>query len=294
MLPSKTLSSAFKPLPRPAFFRKDPQGGAMLIIALGVLTLMAILGAAFASLMRLEKRATENYVDAKRMDLLLDSALDRVIAELQGGKNFNSFTIYNNAPWLFMLKTEKDLAHGRVDIEDPRVGQEEIFSERAGQSYIYKSKVIDCSAQINLNGKQDTLARMLDNLGDAIEKSERLKRDGKKVTNPFYTKPNRGGNRVRGADLVKLRRRLPDGQFTSKTQLRQIIGPENYEVLKDFVTVSSWEDPTTFRATDGENEVPELTGLTSTTGGKGLGGGSQGLAQSETWSARMYSAEPRH
>ena len=35
----------------------------MLIIALGVLTLIAILGAAFAALIRLEKRAAENYVE---------------------------------------------------------------------------------------------------------------------------------------------------------------------------------------------------------------------------------------
>jgi hypothetical protein len=265
----------------------------MLIIALGVLTLMAILGAAFASLMRLEKRATENYVDAKRMDLLLDSALDRIISELQGGKNFSSFTIYNNTPWLYMLKTEKDLAHGRVDMEDPRVGQEEIFSERAGQTYSYKSKVIDCSAQINLNGRQDTLARMLDNLGNAIEKSERLKRDGKKVTNPFYTKPNRGGNPVRGSDIVKLRRRLPEGRYSSKTQLRQLIGPENYEVVKDFVTVSSWEDPSTYKPTDGEDEVQDINTLT--TSAKSLGGGSRGQVQPRANDPTPhFDSEPRH
>ena len=62
--------------------------------ALGVLTLLSILGIAFASLMRLERKAAENYVDGKRMDLLLDSALDRTVASLQGAKNYRSYTVY--------------------------------------------------------------------------------------------------------------------------------------------------------------------------------------------------------
>ena len=90
----------------------------MLIIALGVLALMVILGTAFASIMRLEKRATENYVEATRMDMLLDSAVDRVVAQLQGAKNFKSFTFYKDAPWLYLIKGEDDLGHGRIDIED--------------------------------------------------------------------------------------------------------------------------------------------------------------------------------
>ena len=246
------------------------QDGAVLIIALGVLTIMAVLGTAFAQLMRLERKATENYLEARQMDFLLDSSLNRVIADLQGGNNFRSYTYYRDAPWLYQITREDTLGHGRVDMKDRRVSRWDMFARRAGTESWYTTKVIDCTAQINLNSRQDTLARMLDNLGDAIERSERLKRDGdRKVVNPFYTKPNRGGNKIRGAQIVQLRRRLPGGRFTSKTQLRQLIGKENYEIVKDFVTCYGWEDPFTFKPDDGQLEVPELIGG----GGAGVGGG---------------------
>ena len=267
----------------------------MLIIALGVLTLLAILGAAFASLIRLEKKATDNYIDARRMGLLLDSAVDRVIADLFGAKNWRSYSVWKDSPWLYMLKNEGDLAHGRVDMTDDRVGRWEIFAEHPGQTYSYKTKVIDCSAQINLNGRQDTLARMLDNLADAIERSERLKRDGKKIRNPLFAKPNASGNKIKGQDIVNLRRRLPGGLFTSKTQIKQLIGAENYAILEDFITVSSWEDPYTFKPTDGLDEVPNLLLPGGNTGGRGVGGGNSNLAQDPaSFPSARLGEEPRH
>ncbi|HVR76328.1 MAG TPA: hypothetical protein VMT52_18510 [Planctomycetota bacterium] len=272
----------------------------MLIIALGVLTLMAILGAAFASLIRLERKATENYIDARRMDLLLDSALNRVIAELQGAKNFRHFTQYTDTPWLYLIRSrsgglEGDLAHGLVDVDDPRVGKWEVFADRAGQTYSFKTKIIDCSSQINLNGRQDTLARMLDHLGLAIERSSRLKLAGKTVRNPLHTRPNGQGDLIRGTQLLQFRQRLPGALFSSKLQLKLLIGEENYNILKDFVTVSSWEDPFTYKPTDGLTEVPDASGVTATAGGgRGLGGAGQGQEQPAAYGIPRLDSEPRH
>lgn len=271
----------------------------MLIIALGVLALMVILGTAFAQLMRLEKRATDNYVEASRMDMLLDSALDRVVADFHGGKNFRGWTYFNprETPWLFLVTQEGDLAHGRMDVDDERVGKWEVFAEQVGQTYRYKTKVIDCAAQINLNAEQDTLARMLDSLGDAIERSARLKIGGRNVVNPLYTEPNRGGDKVRGAHIVQIRRRLPGGRFTSKTQLMQLIGPENFATIQDFVTVHSWVDPDTYKPTDGDNEVIDITGLGATGlagGGRGIGGGGAAQPQQAVYmTASRVDPEPR-
>ena len=280
---------------------RSRQDGAMLIIALGVLTLMAILGAAFASLVRLEKKATDNYIDAKRMDLLLDSAVDRVIAMLQGGKNLRHFTtsLYRDNPWLSVMKTRSgqvqgDLSNGRAGLDDDRVGSWEVFTRRAGQLYTFKNKIIDCAAQINLNGRQDTLARMLDSLGLAIEKSERLKQDGRRVTNPFYQKPNQQGNRLRGEKIVQYRRRMPEGKFTSKTQLRELIGPENFDIVKDFVTVHSWEDPFTYKPTDGLDEVQNLgSGGGTSVGGGGAKGGGGAQSQDPAYGVPRLDSEPR-
>ncbi|MCH2586146.1 MAG: hypothetical protein MK138_15395, partial [Planctomycetes bacterium] len=255
------------------YFAADRREGAMLIIALGVLTLLAVLGASFAQLMRLERKAANNYVDAQRMEMMSSSALDMVIAKLHEASNHYSWSFYGNTSWLFRLPKEDDLAHGRVGIEDPRVGRWSTYLDVAGYRFQYKTKVIDTNSLINLNGRQDTLARMLDNLGTVIERSARLKRDGRQVTNPFYTGPRRTGLRVTGESVMLFRQRLEGQRFQSKNQLRQLIGDENFETVKDFVVCHSWLDPYTYKADDGDDEVRDLALGTTNTGGGGQGGG---------------------
>lgn len=273
---------------------RSRESGAILIVALGVLTLLAVLGATFAQLMSLEKQAAENYVDDQHMDLLTNSAIDMVIAQLHDYSNRQSWSAYTSLPWKYFLKDENDLAHGRVGIEDNRVGDWITYSEAGGKRFRFKTKVIDCSAQINLNGKQDTLARMLDNLGEAIERSERLKREpGRVVTNPFYTEKNHGGKRVRGTDILLFRQRLEGRRFQSKSQLRQLIGEENYDLVKDFLTCWSWEDPYTYGPSDGINEVPDLaTGVTTVAASSVPG--SAGLAHAPASDSPRIVHEPRH
>ena len=77
-------------------FGDDRQRGAMLIIALGVLTLLAVLGASFAQLMRLERKAANNYVDAQRMEMMSSSALDMMIARFYEASNHYSWSVYKN------------------------------------------------------------------------------------------------------------------------------------------------------------------------------------------------------
>ncbi|MEE3198409.1 MAG: hypothetical protein VX254_00130 [Planctomycetota bacterium] len=280
----------------PGHWREDRQSGAMLIIALGVLTLLAVLGASFAQLMRLERKAINNYVDAQRMELVSNSALDMMIAKLHEASNHYSWSFYGNTDWLFRISKEDDLAHGRVGIEDPRVGRWSTYLAKAGTRFQYKTKVIDTNAQINLNGRQDTLARMLDNLGLIIEKSDRLKRrwDGVKVTNPFYTGPNRTGKKLTGEDVMLFRQRLEGQRFQSKNQLRQLIGDENFNIVKDFLTCHSWLDPYTYKADDGDDEVQDLAlGRTRQAPAGGAGGGGVLAMPSAVGSPRL-GHEPRH
>ena len=280
-------------------FGDDRQRGAMLIIALGVLTLLAVLGASFAQLMRLERKAANNYVDAQRMEMMSSSALDMMIARFHEASNHYSWSFYKNTDWLFQLPKEDDLAHGRVGVEDPRVGRWRDYLDVAGYRFQYKTKVIDTNSQINLNGRQDTLARMLDNLGTVIERSARLKRDGRKTTNPFYTGPRRTGLRITGESVMLFRQRLEGQRFQSKNQLRQLIGDENFEIVKDFVTCHSWIDPYTYKADDGDDEVRDLAlGMTNTGGGgggggRGVGGGGALRMPSAVGSPRL-GHEPRY
>src|SRR4029079_10502093 len=84
--------------------------------------------------------------------------------------------------------------------------------------------------------------------------------------------------------------------FTSKSQLRLLIGPENYNIVKDFLTVHSWEDPDTYKASDGLDEVPDpnLPGGTTSTGGGGRGvGGNNVQAQPVAYGIPRVDPEPR-
>lgn len=261
---------------------RSRERGAILIIAIGVLTLLAILGATFANLMRLEKQATQNYLDSQEMDLLLDSALEHVIADLRGAQNWWSFTPYR-APWLYKLVHEDDLAHGLETVDSPRVGSWQVMSRRQKNEYRYKTKVIDTSAQININGKQDTLGRMLNFLAAAIERSPRLKHS----KNPFRLQ--RTGELVTGRQIIEFRNKLEGNRFRSKTQIRELIGQENFEILKDFITVESYVDPYTYRSDDGVDEIVEQGALRA----GGAVGGTQNFQNLVESPLSRLSPEPR-
>ncbi|MBI4586487.1 MAG: hypothetical protein HY717_20950 [Planctomycetes bacterium] len=267
--------------------------GSMLIIAMGVLTLLAVLGATFVSLMKLEKQATKNYIDGQVVDLVNESALERVIAEIRGIANHYSYTTYR-APWLYKLRDPNeqselaDLAAGRADIESPRVGHWDILSQEEQRLHRYKTKVIDCSSQINLNGRQDSLPRMLENLAQAIISSTWL---GKGSQNPLYTGPHQTGQRVTGIQIVEFRNKLEGHRFRSKTQLRDLIGKENFDTIKDFITVHAWEDPYTYKPDDGLDEISLLKMARS--GGGGVGGGARSDHHDQVEGAGNVSSEPR-
>ena len=239
----------------------------MLIIAMGVLTLLAVLGTTFVSLMRLEKKATLNYIDAQVVDLINESALDRIIADLRGLSNHLSYSSYSRTPWLFKLKNSDRLGQGMVDIESPEVGNWDILASDKARVMRYKTKVIDTSTQININGQQDTTARMLENLCNAIVRSPDLRKGD---AYPLYTGPKQTGDRLKGSDIMRFRNTLESHRFRTKTQLRDLIGQENFDTIKDFITVHSWEDPFTYKPTDGLEEVVEF-GASSGTGGGGSG-----------------------
>ncbi len=277
-----------------AYRENKGENGAILIIALGVLTLLAILGATFANLMRLEKQATQNYLDSQEVDLINDSALEHVIADLRGAQNWYSFTPYKSH-WIYKVLDEDDLAHGLVPLDSPRTKEWEVLFERQQGARVgrYRTKVIDTSAQININGKQDTLGRMLDNLAKAIESSPRLKRGlGNALFDPLFSGPRRSGNRIRGQQIIEFRNKLEGNRFRSKTQLRELIGQENFELIKDFITVESYVDPFTYKPDAGINEILEQGSLS---GGRGRGiGSTTDVAQDRVeGTASNISPEPR-
>lgn len=229
--------------------------GAMLIVALMVLTLLAILGSAFVTLMRMESRATENFRNIRAAEMLANSAESNAIALLRSGMFWDGFTHFDRkrSPWLFGLKSpEGDLRYERrledtppeeaslagvLTDEDPPTRREQ-----------YKTKLIDTSAQIYINGDQSNLPSLLDNLALALEKDEDV------GVNPFRLG---GGETIRGEDIVRFRQKL-GGRFATKTQLRTLLGDRNYRVIADYITAHSWVDESTTRGSDGQSEMTAI------------------------------------
>ncbi len=236
----------------------------MLIIALAVLTLMSIIAVTFAALMRLERRATENFVNATSAELLASSAESAVIAMLRGGTFWDGHSDMSGegrrAEWLYGLKHSRgDLRYGNLmPLTDTPPEQASLWSD-LGATYggeesrdRYRVKLIDCNSQIYLNGDQDTLAGMLENLGKALEREEEIKK------NPLFTGPNQTGKQIRGRDILLYRNKLPGRKFASKAQLKDLLGEENYRIIADYVTAHAWVNPYTVRSGDGR-EPTKLT-----------------------------------
>ncbi|MFN0059219.1 MAG: hypothetical protein ACKVX7_12230 [Planctomycetota bacterium] len=237
------------------------QRGVMLIIALLILTLILFVGVTFATLMRLESRATQNYRDTSITKMFAASAESDAISMLRGGLLWDGHISFNKArsPWLYGIKTKQgDLQLGdKLPLET--VSEEEcslagwvdasVYPGRGKQRY--RTKIIDTSAQINLNSEHETLADMLDNLGIALAS------DPDYGTNPFFKGPKQTLGAVRGIDILRYRKKI-GGRFQSKTQLKNIIGEVNYYLVADFVTAHSWTDQTTGRGKDGLSKYDQL------------------------------------
>jgi len=232
----------------------------MLIIALAVLTLLSIIGVTFAALMRLERKATENFVNATSVDLLAGSAESAVVAMLRGGAMWDGYTDGSSSqrtPWLYGLRSNRgDLRYGNLMPLSQTPPERTSYTSEVGATYggegskdRFRIKLIDCNSQIYLNGDQDTLAQMLDNLGRAIQSNPELQ------YNPLYSGPKMSGKRINGIDILRYRSKLPGREFASKTELRDLIGTENYRLLADFVTTRAWVNPYTQRCSHGREPI---------------------------------------
>jgi len=104
---------------------------------------------------------------------------------------------------------------------------------------VYKLAVRDTASKLNINGKQSSLAAILDHLGKAILDAE--------LTDPIAD---------RGAAIVAKRDTMPGGQFRD---LQELVGlplipttttpltASEVRYLEAYVTCSSWSDPTTIK-----------------------------------------------
>ncbi len=221
------------------------QSGAMLIVALGILTLLSVLAVVFVSLMTLERAAAVNYVDGVKAELLSEAGVSRLVASIRQTAALEPYSS-PNAPWVYR---QGDYT---VPVEELTPAADPYFDGLLGRSYPpngrdeYRVKMVDTSALLDLNlfaaaaeSRQKVFADMLDTLGFAIA---RQRSKPNPIENLVY------GQYRGGLAVIHFRKTLDGGRFTSKTQLRRLFEDNDrpaseYEVIKDFVTVHAWEDP---------------------------------------------------
>lgn len=248
---------------------RDRERGSMLIVALGVLTLMSLLAAAFVSIMNLEKRAAQNYIDQLRAQMTAEAGMERMIAVLKSAAAKPLFgTNGRLQPYIFGVdnngrEIDVTLAVDQVNpTETPffwgytgrtySTGQSLDFADKTPEGVDeYKVKVVDTSALIDLNYPMTFVANsagvpepqpghvfehMLQALGQAIAKTNQVDPIG----GAAWTGP---GGTYSGARAILAYRASLEGQhYSSKTQLQTVMDEASYRLLRDFVTCHSWLD----------------------------------------------------
>lgn len=257
------------------------ESGAVLLVAIAILGLLSLFAVAFASLVRLERRASQNYTDAVRARLAARAGIQRAISELReyaGKRPYSDRTWYASngsvlnakadawgytysKPATPLLSTERpDLGTTltpsfRLDPLPADLAGKLVCSGIMGRSYAggadaFKLKVLDSASQINLNHPDGpSIRRMLRNLLKNVQLTD---------VGTYFTLAALNDTAVNGVvDLVVSKR--PPAGFNSKGDIYELVKPElaknvgdakaddYWLALRDCVTVHSWVDEKVIR-----------------------------------------------
>lgn len=253
---------------------KDDQRGSMLLVALGILTLLSIMAVAFAMMMNLEKKATQNYVDGVKARLIAEGALERAIEERRRDVVSRLYSDrqneYAQTDFWFPLEVTSDVVNPVDPYRPSMVGT-------LGRSYQdgadrYKIKVIDTQAQFNLNSSHSEVIfkAMLSSLGEAVKsyvadynakitaaaQAKKLEdfqdllfpvgNPIERAEYPILTPEEKANGAISqlGVDAIWELRQAKEGQrFKTKSELLECLPRADYRLIRDFVTALSWFDP---------------------------------------------------
>jgi len=240
--------------------------GATLIIALGILVLLSVFALAFFNVVNIERQASAYRTDATRADLAAKAGVERALAELRRVAAERPYSDPWTDGWGYRRTAPAgfDLAGRPVDLlttADPSFKQTDpsltqygnalvcsgILGRQGNSVLLYRLKVIDTAAQVNLNHPSQAAAeRMLATLlRSALGTSQ--------------ADAEQAAARVLGG--------RPAGGFTTKEELylplaAEGVTEEEWKRLQDEITVHSWVDASVIRplALDGDvrQELPTL------------------------------------
>jgi hypothetical protein len=232
--------------------RASRNRGAILIIVLGVLAVLALLGTTFATLQATERHVARNYEDTVRAKMLAMSGVQDAIARISsfsGGFIDPAMTYWGNnigetgsPDWTTPLERAQSPSYAIEDeaIQDPtdkivKPIMVEIDGVNVGLSGaspgtyaingdVFRVRVTDANSLLYLNDGLDggptgttsrNLQRILNNLGDSLS--------------------------LRGIGDKILEKRPPGG-YVAKRELEVVLGPAHAAKISPFVTTRAWVD----------------------------------------------------
>ena len=193
-----------------------------LILTVGILAILALIAVGFSAFTRLELRATENFVNQLKAELIAEAGIAKAIEDLKYNTVYGAkFDPYDTelAPWYYAGNTLREgVSVNLASAAVPSYGADVNY---AGGSY--RLKVIDCASLININTPfPDSVAE--NDFRNILEKL--------------------GLTFTQAQSLIAYRKTLPDRIFSSKEEIKLAsgIGKDTYNDIKDFITLYGDDD----------------------------------------------------
>lgn len=212
------------------------RAGFVLLATLAFLCLLFVVAIVFVTLAQTELAAASSHADAVRARSLALSGIEYGIARLRidaGRRTFSDPA----AAWRY---GGGPLEAAAAPSYRGGAALGHAYSGSSGGTYAaygdqFALKIIDTGTQIHLNLRTPALAAMLDTLGAAI--AEDSAAQGRPRVDPIAG---------RGAAIVALRG--PAG-FARKEILLPLLGPGDYRLVEDYLSIQTWTDPNTVAGT---------------------------------------------
>ncbi len=247
--------------------RRRRDRGAVLIISVGILAVLLLVAISFARLMVVERDVSRNHREYVQARMTAESGIEHAVGWLRDERYFQPAYCPElddpQSPWIFRNDLGDEVGAGLVDLatcKNPsfRYGPPEEYSHVVDDPAFdyprnfYKLRVLDTASQVNLNGPERVLLKVLANLGEAIQKQALPPPQGA-GKKPDWWKPSFGQvpnpfTAVTVQKIVALRATLPNAEFTSKEQIRvdkdgiEILSSRLFRLVRDYLAVRGWKN----------------------------------------------------
>lgn len=215
--------------------------GAVLIVVLGVLAILALLAVTFNSVMGVERSVARSYLDEVRARLIARAGVEHALNRIDGmDVGLDNTWAYTSS--LTLEETDKPSFFARVPATSPAVpksilidGKPRGYTDQMSScAYttggdVYSVRMVDCNALLNVND------------GSKFGSTHSVSRNLRRMLGVLGTLVG-----VNSTVTDKIVDNRPTGGYRSKYEVLGRIGNDyaSFDKIKNFITASAWEDPT--------------------------------------------------